>query len=183
MKRNRERKPNRLPGYDYSGSGYYFVTICTKNKIDYFGRIKSGKILLSEIGHFATEYWLEIPRHFEAISIGEYVIMPNHIHGIVGIESVGNANLRSLPDRSKMLLSKAIQQYKSAVTRKIRNNYREHPFGWQKSFHDHIIRNDIALYRIRKYIQNNPLKWEYDQENDNHLSRQEKKKFWNKFLQ
>ena len=117
------------------------------------------------------------------MKLDEYIIMPNHVHGIVIIDSddVGNAYMRSLPyDRTKMKLSKIVQQYKAAVTRKINKTHNE--FNWQKSFYDHIIRNDKSLHRIRKYIHYNALKWEYNQENKNEISLVQKKKFWKDFL-
>jgi len=102
--------------------------------------------------------------------------MPNHVHGILIIEeyTVGNAYMRShqrnafmhsVQDRTKMLLSKVIQQYKASVTRRINSLHNDLHFQWQRSFYDHVIRNESELYRIREYIQNNPLKWDLDREN------------------
>jgi len=185
------RKPNRLKNYDYSRAGYYFVTICTKNRVAHFGNVVDGKMVLNEEGQFANQYWLEIPDHFDLSELDRHVVMPNHLHGIVIIHDtgdVGNAYMHSLQhsqqvyDRTKMLLSRIIQQYKAAVTREISKSQPHFQFQWQKSFYDHIIRNDISLFRIRKYIDNNPLKWEYDQENLNKISIEQKKKFWKDFL-
>jgi len=138
---------------------------------------------LNESGRIAENLWLEIPNHFEDMKLDEYIIMPNHVHGIVIIDSddVGNAYMRSLPyDRTKMKLSKIVQQYKAAVTREI--NQIHNDFNWQKSFYDHIIRNDKSLHRIRKQIHYNTLKWEYDQENQNEIALKQKKEFWKEFL-
>jgi len=108
--------------------------------------------------------------------------MPNHVHGIVIIDSpVGNRHACSLQEgRQYQKLPVVIGSYKSAVTRKINKTHNE--FNWQKSFYDHIIRNDKSLHRIRKYIHYNPLKWEYDQENQNEISFILKKKFWKEFF-
>ena len=106
----KERKLNRLKDYDYSQNGYYFVTICTKNREAWFGKIESDKMILNMFGEITKNFWVEIPKHFKNVSLDEFIVMPNHIHGIVII--VGNAYMRSLQDRTKMLLSRIIQQYK-----------------------------------------------------------------------
>ena len=180
---NRNRKPNRLKDYDYSQTGYYLVTICTQDKVNYFGGIEKGQMQLNDIGQIATDCWQDIPEHFRNTALDEFVVMPNHIHGIIIIkgddfsrndgDGVGNADLRSRPkrctqqhtDRSKMYLSKIIHGFKSSVTRMVRKRGDNHIFGWQKSFYDHVIRNDADLHRVRTYIQNNPLNWELDRDN------------------
>ena len=176
----KKRRLMRLKGYDYSQSGYYFVTICTKDKEEWFGRVDGGEMRLNEFGKIASNFWAEIAAHFKYVSIDAFSVMPNHVHGILIIEEnmarkmVGNADLRSdqrnafmhsLQDRTKMLLSKIIQQYKASVTRKINSLEDGLNFGWQKSFYDHVIRNDRSLDNLRRYIINNPLKWELDIEN------------------
>ena len=168
---NRNRKPNRLQNYDYSETGYYLVTICTQNKVNYFGEVEKARIQLNDIGQIATDCWQGIPEHFHDTALDEFIVMPNHIHGIIIF--VGNADLRSKPpycprgqtDRSKMYLSKIIHGFKSSVTRMVRKRWRNHRFGWQKSFYDHVIRNDKDLHRVRAYIQNNPLNWQLDKNN------------------
>jgi len=172
----KERKQIRLKGYDYSKSGYYFVTICTQNREEWFGKVKRGITHLNKFGEFAKNFWTEIPGHFEDVEIDEFSIMPNHIHGVLIIERntvgdaymrphQGNAFMHSLQDKTKMLLSKIIQQYKASVTHKINNFQNDFHFQWQRSFYDHVIRNETELFRIRAYIQNNPLQWDLDREN------------------
>ncbi len=172
----RERKYIRLRNYDYSQSGYYFVTICTKNREGWFGEIESGTMRLNKFGKIAGDLWIEIPAHFKEVSTDEFTVMPNHLHGILILEEkmVGNAYMRShqgnafmhsLQDKTKMLLPKVIQQYKSSVTRKINSLQKGFHFEWQKSFYDHVLRSDKSLDLIRGYIQNNPLKWDFDREN------------------
>ena len=148
------------------------MTICTQDQVNYFGGIEKARMKLSDIGQIATDCWRAIPAHFHNTALNEFVVMPNHIHGIVII--VGNADLRSLPqhctqqqhtDRSKMYLSKIVHGFKSSVTRMVRKRWNNNIFSWQKSFYDHIIRNREDLYRIRAYIQNNPLNWELDRDN------------------
>ena len=163
----KERKLTRLKGYNYSQSGYYFVTICTKDRGEWFGSIEQESMNLSRYGKIAHDFWAGIPAHFENVGIDEFSVMPNHIHGILIIEEnmVGNAYMRSLRNRTKMLLCKIIQQYKASVTRTINSLKNVFHFGWQKSFYDHVIRNDRSLDNLRQYITNNPLKWELDIEN------------------
>jgi len=172
----KNRKPNRLRNYNYSQNGMYFVTICIKNRFKCFGEIKSGKMVFNKLGKIAEKCYLEIPNHFPDVFLDEFVIMPNHVHVIIetGADnaSVGNAEMRSKIknnekiDRTKMLLSKAIHGFKASVTKEI-NRMKDYnvEFGWQKSFYDHIIRNEISLNKIREYIQTNPQMWERDRNN------------------
>ena len=176
------RKANRLQDYDYSQNGFYFVTICAKNRKEYFGEIKNEEMVLNDCGEIANQLWLEIPNHFEDVKLDEHIIMPNHVHGIIisDKDDVGNRHACSLQGRQYQKLPVVIGSSKSAVTRKIHQIHNE--FNWQKSFYDHIIRNDKSLHRIRKYIHYNALKWEYNQENKNEISLVQKKKFWKDFL-
>ena len=173
---NRNRKPNRLQDYDYSQTGYYLVTICTQDRINYFGEIEQVRMQLNDIGQIVTDCWQGIPEHFHDTALDEFIVMPNHIHGIVIIkgndflrddgDGVGNNDRCSLRNaRNMQLLPKIISQYKSSVTRMIRKQWNNHSFGWQKSFYDHVIRNNEDLHRVRTYIQNNPLNWELDKNN------------------
>ncbi|MCX6740309.1 MAG: hypothetical protein NTZ49_03720 [Candidatus Parcubacteria bacterium] len=168
----KDRKLNRWQGYDYSFPGYYFVTICTKGRGPFFGEIKDFEKALNDLGKIAHDYWQEIPKHFKNCELDEFIVMPNHIHGILYIfynnedeyrKNVGNADLRSLRN-TKMVLPKIILQYKSSVTRRINNQFKIN-FAWQKSFHDRVIRNDDELSKIRDYIFANPAKWAEDQNN------------------
>jgi len=180
----RNRKPNRWKDYNYSRNGLYFLTICTKNRRDYFGTIVGDNdrcsLQLSDIGIIAQTDWLAIPDHFNAAKLDEFVIMPNHIHGILIVDNgddhsptgnnppVGNndrCSLRGAGPRNMELIPKIISQYKSSVTREIRKQYGNHEFGWQKSYHDRIIRGEKSLNRIRNYIRNNPENWERDRNN------------------
>ncbi len=153
----------------------YFVTICTKNLGNVFGEIVNGRMILNNIGKIANEFWTEIPVHFSNIDLDECVVMPDHIHGIIEIKNnpnVGTAHVRSdNKNRTKMLLSRAIHGFKSSVTRKILYPTQERiyafptKFAWQKSFYDHIVRNEIELNKIREYIFKNPQNWGKDNEN------------------
>lgn len=167
----KNRKPNRLKQFNYSYKGIYFVTICTKNKEEYFGQIRNKTMVLNKIGVTASKFWQEIPDHFTDIEIDNWVIMPNHIHGILKINKPVNiarpVGVAYMPPSSQRrpYLSQVIQQYKASVTRKVNKIQDRILFQWQRSFYDHIIMNKNALKNIREYITNNPQNWEYDDEN------------------
>ncbi|MEO6695859.1 MAG: hypothetical protein ABIY50_13225 [Ignavibacteria bacterium] len=134
---------------------------------------------LNQFGKIAFNNWLEIPKHFGNIILDDFIVMPNHFHGIVGITNddsffVARIYMRSLhnnkntdshqTDKTKMLLSKVIQQYKASVTRDI-NKIPDNNFQWLKSFHDRIIRNERELINVRRYIFYNALTWKENIEN------------------
>jgi REP element-mobilizing transposase RayT len=170
----RHRKPNRLKNYDYSDSGWYFITICTKDRQEYFGDIIGNKIILNNYGISAKHCWFKIPKHFPNVELDEFQIMPNHVHGIIiicNINSVGNKNFCSLQNKNipwqtklSKSLSSIIRGFKIGVTEYCHNNNLK-IFAWQKSFYDHIIRNEYSLFRIRKYIKDNPTNWNEDRNN------------------
>jgi putative transposase len=171
----------RLPNRNYAANGWYFITICTKDCFHYFGQVVSGQVKLSEIGEIAQKCWVEIPNHFEHIQIDTYVIMPNHVHGIViidkptDVETRNFASLQQPVDESNKFgplksgsLQAIIHAYKSAVTRHCRHNNYDN-FAWQPRFYEHIIRADGSLDRIREYIINNPAKWQEEKNNSANL--------------
>ncbi len=165
------RKRNRLKGYNYNDSGYYFITICTHQRIEYFGDCIDGKMFLNERGLIAERCLEEIEDFYENVVIDEYIIMPNHVHLIISIIRVGTEHC-SVPTktcdkygRHYGLLSKVIKSYKNAVTNEIRQKFRKDYFRWQRSYHDHIIRNKLSLEMIRRYIQANPRNWKEDRNN------------------
>jgi len=156
----------RLDGFDYSKPGNYFITICTKDRKPLFGEIIDEKIRLSETGKIVSECWSDLPNHYQNIILDEFIVMPNHIHGIIIIRN-------GLDNNSKHGLSEFIRAFKSFSSRRI-NELRKskivdvrtvetglRPVSttiWQPRFYDRIIRSDNALNRIRLYIKNNPKK-------------------------
>ena len=201
-------KSTRLNRWDYSQEGAYYTTICTKNRELYFGDVKHGTMELSDIGEIARQYWREIPEHFPNTELDEFIVMPNHVHGIIrivnndGIDSHACIDPRvctcprvcrdainrvSTPEpntsepngaaqkrggitgknnpMNKNSLSRIIRWYKGRVTYEINRLGNGISFQWQPRFHDHIIRNEESLNKIREYIRNNPLKWESDRHN------------------
>lgn len=189
------RKSIRLKGYDYSSNGAYFITICVKNRECLFGEIIKNKMNLSEIGKIAHKFWQEIANHFENVQIDNFVIMPNHVHGIIVINNVGvihelpllhelqpqsDDNFPENIKRRKMLIPKIIGRYKMNVSKNI-NQIIEAPAMsiWQRNYYEHIIRSEKSLNAIREYIINNPLKWALDKENPlNKLTKNNISEIW-----
>ena len=145
MEKLPKRKSPRLAGYDYSTVNYYFITICTCDKIKLFGEPEK----LNEFGKIAADTFLQIPQHFDCIEIDKFVIMPNHVHAIVIIHE------------STTTLTTVIGQYKAYVSKKIHEIKSDLPV-WQRSFHDHVIRNQHSYEKIWNYIDTNPMKWQDD---------------------
>ena len=150
----RRKNTLRLKGYDYSQNNAYFLTACTKNK--------ELTIKTDEIRSIIQQVWDNLPKHYDNIFLDEFVIMPNHVHGIIIIQddAVG-ADLRSARP-----LSEIVRAFKSFSTREINKylNISGQSF-WQRNYHDHVIQDEEDLYSKRKYIRENPLKWELDEEN------------------
>ncbi|QCK16615.1 transposase [Mangrovivirga cuniculi] len=158
----------RNPEWDYRSRGIYFITIITKNRSPYFGNIVSGILEKTEIGSLVHNYWHEIPLHFKNIQLGQYIIMPDHLHGIIHIKKQVNNRIINYLDEdlknSKNVhmasispkpssLSTIIRSFKSAVTKDARKIDLE--FAWQRSFHDKIIqKSEIPFYN--KYMEENP---------------------------
>ena len=151
----------RLKDWDYAAPGWYYVTICTKDMKCWFGEVKNGKMNLNEFGIIVKNIWNDIPKHYNAAELDYNVIMPNHVHGIIIINDVETGHAPSL-QMKRPTLGNIIGSFKSAVTKSAHQIGYPH-FKWQARFYDHIIRNEKDLYRIRTYLQNNPLKWEVDE--------------------
>lgn len=173
MQNAKNRKLNRLRGYDYSQDGWYFVTICVKNRIECLGKINNEKMEYSRYGDIVLKYWQKIPDHYKNVFLDEWIIMPNHIHGIIVIENPIGAEQCSVPTHTRNkkygLLSKIVKSFKEISLKTIRQNFNDYEFSWQRSFYDHIIRNEKSLDKIRRYIYYNPAKWELDRNNPENL--------------
>ncbi|MGV3538165.1 MAG: transposase [Rufibacter sp.] len=177
------KKTRRLQGYDYRWEGLYFITICTQGREAFFGEVRNSEMVLSDEGQIAHDYWLEIETHQSNVVLGEFVVMPNHVHGIIGLEgergTKNNLNLAEMkesllsgnPDKNEFMaalapksgsLAKIVGMYKASCTKTIKRISTE-PFGWQPRFHDRIIRNQRELIHIENYILDNPRKWQEDQ--------------------
>lgn len=159
------RKSIRLKDYDYSCPGEYFVTICTKNRACLFGEIVNEKMNLSKTGIIVDKHWKNILSYKDNVELDEYIIMPNHIHGIVVIKEPVRAILESpVPTtkyrRRKMLLSKIIGRFKTMSAKEV--NILRNTLGiplWHRNYYEHIIRGENDLANIREYIANNVFRW------------------------
>ena len=178
----------RLPGWDYRAAGWYFVTLCTRDRVPFFGEIVDGKMVLSSIGRIVAEEWQRTPEIRSNVILDEWGVMPNHLHGILVIvaspNGVGTSHAAQTPHAVETpravktprrgvstgampgrltagSLGAIIGQVKSVCTKRIRAaGYAD--FAWQACFHEHIIRNDESLQHIRNYINTNPAKWTED---------------------
>jgi REP element-mobilizing transposase RayT len=163
----------RAQWWDYGWNGAYFITICTADREHFFGEIKNGKMILSPTGVIAELLWHEITNHSKFVELGDCVVMPNHIHGILILdkpnETTHTKTTTTINETKKTIsqnrfqnigkntVSSIIGSYKSAVTKHANRLGLKN--GWQTRFHDHIIRNDAEYQRISNYIVNNPNKW------------------------
>ena len=167
--KGRYRVPStRLPGWDYRSNGYYFVTICTRDRRPFLGAVVHDVVRLSEAGRIVDEEWNRTPAVRDYVTLDEYVVMPNHLHGIIVLRrDVVETSRRDVSTNGPRLLADSlgsvVNQFKSVCTKRIRQAGLL-DFGWQARFYDHIIREEESLDRIRRYIVDNPLKWEENRE-------------------
>ncbi len=177
-----QRRSIRLEGYDYSQAGAYYVTIVTYHRDCLFGGIVDGEMILNDLGKIADECWRAISEHFPFVELGVYVIMPNHVHGIIVITDVDHRADAGASARSRGTIYRApttqerfqkpvagslptiIRTYKAAVTRRIG---REHNATgiWQRNYYEHIIRDEKDLQNKTDYIEANPSLWDEDENN------------------
>lgn len=207
---NFRRQTHRLQGYDYSSDGEYFITIDASDQVCYFGEVVDFKMKYSKIGQTAVDLWNEIPQKFPFVSLDEFIVMPNHIHGILvlnrsdaihrvgNMNGVGNLNGESFSinapapvekqsggfagKKSPMLnpfsIPYIIRAYKAKCTYIINNVLQnEINFKWQARYYDEIVRIDIAKEKIRKYILENPEKWDTDKYNPKNFPKLKSKNF------
>lgn len=173
--RNRYRIPScRLPGWDYSRPGAYFITMCTKGREPFFGYIDHHQTYLTEEGRMAFDLWASIPVQFPGTHLDEFVIMPDHVHGILFISDLPVVETRLIAslqpnqspqggisgNKNPMLnqnVSRIIRWYKGRCCFEIRKTCPS--FSWQARFYDRVIRDQSELDRIRDYVRENPMKW------------------------
>jgi putative transposase len=183
------RQSIRLKDYDYSQAGAYFVTVCTQKRICLFGETENGQMRLNDAGHMVQKIWNELPEKYPGIETDEFIVMPNHIHGIILINNCRGEVASPVPSVTpdpnkpntletgeggetpplrKITLGQVVAYFKYQSTKQI-NTIRNTPGGplWQRNYYEHIIRNEPELHNIREYIRYNPLKWDEDEENPN----------------
>jgi putative transposase len=160
----------RLRGWDYASAGWYFVTVCTRGRECFFGNVVDREMRLSPIGEIVAAEWQKTAEIRPNVKIDAWVVMPNHIHGIIvtqnnPVETTCRVVSTKTPTRLRAnSLSAIVGQIKSVCTKRIWAMGFSN-FAWQTRFYDHIIRDEESLNRIREYIINNPLNWERDKEN------------------
>jgi REP element-mobilizing transposase RayT len=184
------RRSLRLAGYDYSSAGMYFVTVCTDGKVNLFGKILGGEMKLNPVGEAVLSAWNGIPERFAAVQLDAFVVMPNHFHGVifilgngVGVEnrvaagtnakanskdSVEGAalRLRSGQASSAPTLGKVVRAFKSISAIRINEILgRKGQAVWQRNYFERIVRRGKDLEKIRRYIAENPQRWDQDEEN------------------
>jgi len=171
----RRRRSIRLVRYDYTAGGAYFITAVTAGRKGLFGEIESGEMCLSLTGRIVQSCWEQIPTHFPHVGVDAYVIMPNHIHGILLIYNdhtkVGAQHAAPLQNNIKKpnqkvepgSLGAIVRSFKSAVTRQVRREMNLTTI-WQRNYYEHIIRNPVDYEKITAYILDNPRNWQDDEE-------------------
>lgn len=188
---HRHRRSIRLQGYDYTRAGAYFITVCIQGRAGLFGNVDDGEMRLNEAGRMVQSVWDEMPSFYPGVDIDEFIVMPNHIHGIVilvGAPPRGSpAPSRGRPDGdersagmddgqawgpaptvSALSLPDVVHRFKTLTTKRYIDGVRQSdwtPFSgriWQRNYYEHIIRGDDSLARIRQYIINNPGQWQTD---------------------
>lgn len=160
------RRSIRLKGFDYTMPWWYYITICAYKRNCLFGKVVNNEVIKNEIGEVSEQCWKEIPAHFPQVILDEFIIMPNHIHGIIIIEEraiVRAQHVEPLQTERKFQnivagsVSAIIRSYKAAVSKKCHEmNY---DFRWHRNYYEHIIRCQKDLENIRHYIHYNALKW------------------------
>ncbi len=175
-----KRRSLRFKNYDYAEQGAYFVTICTKNRECLFGDAVNGEMVLNAAGDMVRKVWDELHVNYQGIETDQFIIMPNHVHGIVLLNTGPAHNRRGLINQTPtsmkwimmknpdQILGKIIRHFKAKSSKQIRDRGLNH-FQWQRNYHDRIIRNEKELINIREYIRNNPQRWDRDTENPAYL--------------
>jgi len=165
------RRSIRLRAYDYSQAGAYFVTICAQNRQCLFGEVADGEMRLNDAGRMVHDVWNDLPRHYAGVELDAFVVMPNHVHAIVIIVGAGlkpaptvRAGLKPAP--TKHGLPEIVRGFKTFSSRRINEMRQTSGVAvWQRNYYEHIVRDEESLNRIREYVVNNPLRWEWDREN------------------
>lgn len=173
------RQSIRLKGYDYSQAGAYFVTICTQNRECLFGDIVGGAMRLNDAGQMIRAVWHQIPDHFLNADIDEFIVMPNHFHGIIVINNAGaqfiapcdrhptnQNNKEGAINHAPTAVGEIVRAFKARCTHAINQiqNTPGHPV-WQRNYYEHVIRSEEGMNRIRQYISENPMGWSEDENN------------------
>lgn len=164
--KKQERQSIRLKGYDYRSPGLYFITMCCHKRACLFGEILNGEIQLNNAGMIVRKCWIAIPEHFPNVILHEYVIMPNHVHGIIQLvgankHSPDTENKHSPARSPSKTVGSVVRGFKIEVTKWMRQ-HTDIAHVWHRNYYEHIIRSEKAYRNISTYIANNPANWEKD---------------------
>ena len=160
---NHNRHSIRLQGYDYSLAGAYFLTLCTQGHSCLFGKIVAGQMILNDIGMAVADCWSQIPAHFPDAELDAWVVMPNHVHGIVVITSAAAPQIApsTRPAGTSKTIGSVVRGVKIGVTKWCRQRSITATV-WQRNYWEHIVRSEAELERIRRYVVDNPSRWGCD---------------------
>jgi REP element-mobilizing transposase RayT len=165
-----KRRSIRLKDYDYTQPGAYYVTICVNNRKCIFGDIQDGQMVLNEAGKIVEFTWKDLTQHNANIELDEFIVMPNHVHGIIIIVGAGSkpALIQERaghgPAPTAHGLPEIIRQFKTFSAKRVNQiHQRSGVHLWQRNYYEHIIRNETDLDKIREYVKSNPLTWEKDE--------------------
>jgi REP element-mobilizing transposase RayT len=178
---NKHRRSIRLKDYDYTTAGAYFITIVTHGRKILFGEVTDGVIRLNDAGRMIQSVWDELAEHYAGVQHDAFVVMPNHIHGVVSLVGAGpraRPSVKGQPqgvapteDTSAMSVPDVVHRFKTLTTKRYIDGVKNsgwaaftHRF-WQRNYFEHVIRDEQSLQRIRQYILDNPARWEFDREN------------------
>ncbi len=162
-----DRRSIRLKGYDYFQAGAYFVTICTHGRIPLLGQISGEEVSLTPAGLMISTTWHEIPAHYRGVDVDAFVVMPNHVHGIIVIQDLGRPQGVAT---TALSLGDVVHRFKTMTTRRYSEGVHRSGWSrfderlWQRNYFERVVRDDGELNMIRQYILSNPAKWEEDQE-------------------
>jgi len=166
------RQSIRLKEYDYKQSGAYFVTVCTQNRACLFGAVADGEMQLNNPGQIAKTAWDDLPARFPSVRLDAFIVMPNHVHGIIIVgaqfiapsDGFGTATIDPGVINHAPTLGEMVRAYKAVSTRLIKQAGTP-AFAWQRNYYEHVVRDEESLNRIRQYILDNPARWAFDHEN------------------
>jgi len=177
------RRSLRLRDFDYTQASAYFVTVCTHRRECLLGEITNGKMLLHDPGRIVQATWQALPQHYPNVCLDAFVVMPNHVHGIIILspmenvtEDLAGAGLKPAPTGSPTItkrhgLPEIVRAFKTFSACRV-NAARAAPGTplWQRNYYEHVVRDEDNLHRIREYIDLNPLQWDLDRENPRNLT-------------
>jgi len=150
------RRSLRLPAYEYSQAGAYFITVCTQGRVTLFGEVIGCDVQLNEMGMIVQQAWDDLPTHYQGIDLDAFIVMPNHVHGVIVLADEP-ATRHAIPE--------IVRGFKTFSDRRVNERADRRGGLWQRGYYEHVIRNEEALNRIRNYIADNPARWAEDQDN------------------